>query len=54
MGWLIPLGVAALLAILPLGISVKYDVDGPLVRVMLGPARITVFPLPKKEKKEKK
>ncbi len=54
MGWLIPLGAAALLAILPLGISVKYDVDGPLVRVMLGPARITVFPLPKKEKKEKK
>ena len=54
MGWWITLAILVLLAILPLGVSVKYDSDGPLVRVILGPVRFTVFPLPKKEKKEKK
>ena len=54
MGWWITLGILVLLALLPLGVSVKYDSEGPLVRVILGPARVTVFPLPKKEKKEKK
>lgn len=54
MGWLITLGVVTLLAVLPLGVSVRYNADGPLVRVILGPVRFTVFPLPKKEKKEKK
>ena len=54
MGWIITLGVVALLAVLPLGVSIKYDSDGPLVKVILGPVKFTVFPLPKKEKKEKK
>lgn len=54
MGWLITLGVVVLLAVLPLGVSVKYNSEGPLVRVIAGPVRFTVFPLPKKEKKEKK
>ena len=54
MGWWITLAILVLLAILPLGVSVKYDSEGPLVRVILGPVRFTVFPLPKKEKKEKK
>lgn len=54
MGWLITLGILALLAVLPLGVSVKYDADGPLVRLILGPVRLTVFPAGKKEKKEKK
>lgn len=54
MGWLIAAGVVFFLAVLPLGVSVKYNADGPLVRVILGPIKITVFPLPKKEKKEKK
>ena len=53
MGWWITLAILVLLAILPLGVSVKYDSEGPLVRVILGPVRFTVFPLPKKEKKEK-
>ena len=53
MGWLITLGVLFLLAILPLGVSVSYDSDGPLVRVIAGPVRLTVFPRPKKQKKEK-
>ena len=57
MGWLIALGILLLLGILPLGASVKYDADGPLVKVIAGPIRITVFPRdakPKKEKKSKK
>ena len=54
MGWLITLGILVLLAILPLGVSVNYDSDGPLVKIIAGPLRIKVFPLPKKQKKEKK
>ena len=53
MGWLITLGILILLAILPLGVSVKYDSEGPLVKVIAGPVRITVYPRPKKQKKEK-
>jgi len=54
MGWLIAFGILFLLAILPLGVSVRYDEDGPLVKVIAGPVKITVFPRPKKDKKEKK
>ena len=54
MGWLIALGILLLLGILPLGASVKYDADGPLVKVIAGPIRITVVPRAKKPKKEKK
>ena len=54
MGWLITLGILVLLGILPLGASVKYDADGPLVKVIAGPIRITVYPRDKKPKKEKK
>ena len=54
MGWLIALGIVVLLAILPLGASVKYDADGPLVKLIAGPVKITLFPRPKKPKKEKK
>lgn len=54
MGWWIALAVIFLLAILPLGASVKYDESGPLVRLIAGPARITLFPTKKKEKKVKK
>ena len=54
MGWIITLGILVLLAILPLGASVKYDADGPLVRLIAGPVKITLFPRPKKPEKEKK
>ncbi len=54
MGWWITLGILVLLAILPLGVSVKYDSTGPLVRVIAGPIRFTVYPGQKKEKKDKK
>jgi len=53
-GWLIALGILILLAILPLGVSVIYNEDGPLVRVIAGFIRLKVFPLKKKEKKPKK
>ena len=53
-GWLIALGILILLAILPLGVSALYNADGALVRVIVGPVRLTVFPLKKKDKKEKK
>ena len=54
MGWLIAFIILFLLAILPLGASVKYNAEGPLVRIIAGPVRLTVFPMKKKEKKEKK
>ena len=54
MGSWITLGILFLLAILPLGVRVIYDEDGPLVKVVLGPVKITVFPRPKKQKKPKK
>ncbi len=53
-GLLIALGILILLAILPLGVSAIYNEDGPLVRIIAGPIRLTVFPLKKKEKKPKK
>lgn len=54
MGWWITLGILILLAILPLGVSVKYNSEGPLVRLILGPIRLTLLPAKKKDKKEKK
>ena len=54
MGSWITLGILFLLAILPLGVRVIYDEDGPLVKVVLGPVKTTVFPRPKKQKKPKK
>ncbi len=53
MGWLIALAILLLPFLLPLGASVKYDSGGVLVRAIVGPVRLTVFPLKKKEKKEK-
>ena len=50
-GWLIALAVIAGLAMIPLGVSARYDEAGPLVRVIAGPVRLTVFPSRKKEKK---
>ena len=54
MGWLIALAVVTLLAVLPLGVSVKYDSGGLVLGVIAGPARITVIPAKKKPKKEDK
>lgn len=54
MGWLVTAGIIFLLAVLPLGVRIRYNSEGLLVKVIAGPVKITVFPLPKKEKKEKK
>jgi hypothetical protein len=56
MGWWITLGILFLLAILPLGVSIHYNADGPVVKIILGPIKLTVVPAkknPPKEKKEK-
>ena len=54
MGLWITLGILTVLAILPLGVRVHYDADGPLVKIVLGPLKLTVFPRPKKEPKATK
>jgi len=54
MGWLITFGILFLLAILPLGVSVRYDSDGPLIRIIAGLIRLQVFPAKKKTNKPKK
>ncbi len=54
MGWWIALAVLVLLAAMPLGVSVKYDEDGPLVKVIAGFIRLKVFPAKKKKKKPEK
>jgi len=48
-GWLIALAVIAGLAILPLGVSAKYEAGGPLVRLILGALRFTLYPAKKKD-----
>lgn len=53
MGWLIALGILVLIAIIPVGASIFYDEDGFRALVIAGPIRIPVFPVKKKEKKEK-
>lgn len=53
MGRLIRLGIVVLLAVLPLGVRIRYDCDGVAVKVLAGPVRILVFPRTKKEKKKK-
>ena len=44
MGWWIALGVIFLLGILPLGVSARYSGEGVLLRVVIGPVRLTLFP----------
>lgn len=63
-GWLIALGAVVLLAILPLGISLRYDAGGARARMIFGPVKIRLYPgkpkankrgkANKKEQKEKK
>ena len=53
MGWMITAGIVLLLAVLPLGVRIRYNSEGLLVKVIAGPVKITVFPLPPKKKKKK-
>lgn len=50
MGWLIALGVLTGLAILPLGVSMLYDQQGALVRLLIGPVRVKLYPRRNREK----
>lgn len=52
MGWLIALGVIFLIALIPLGVLIKYDSQGFLVRIVAGFLRFTVFPLKNKKKQK--
>ena len=54
MGWWIALAVLVLLAAMPLGVSVVYDADGPLIKVIAGFIRLKIFPAKKKKEKPKK
>lgn len=54
MGWWIALGILVLLAILPLGVHVSYDQDGPVIKIIAGPIRYTLIPKKKKKEKPKK
>ena len=52
MGWLIALGILILLGCLPLGVLVRYNQDGFVLKAVAGP--ITIPILPKEEKAKKK
>lgn len=53
MGWLVALAVLLLIGSIPLGVLVRYDAQGLLVRVIAGFLRFTVIPFPKRTKKKK-
>ena len=52
MGWLITLAVLILIGFIRVGVRARYDADGPLVRLILGPVRLTLVPGKKKPEKE--
>lgn len=54
MGWWIALAILVGLAILPLGVSVKYNAGGVWLAIVAGPFRMKLLPAKKKEKKPKK
>ena len=54
MGWLIALGVLVVLAILPLGATVRYNALGLVLKLIVGPFRIDILPAKKKKPKEDK
>lgn len=54
MGWLIALGVLVLVGFIRIGIQARYDADGPLIRLILGPVNLQLVPGKKKTGKEDK
>ena len=54
MGWLVTLGVLILIGFIRIGVLARYDSAGALVRLILGPVKLTLVPGKKKEKKPKK
>lgn len=54
MGWIITILILFLIAITPLGVKFRYNSEGVLLSVILGPFKIQVLPGKKKDKKPKK
>lgn len=54
MGWLITFGILFALAVLPLGVDVRYDSGGLRARIIFGFIKLTVFPIPSWMKRKKK
>ncbi len=54
MGWLIALGILVLLSVVPLGICVLYDSDGPVIKIIAGPLHLQIIPSKKKTDKDKR
>lgn len=57
MGWLVAIGSLLLLGALPLGVRVRYDGDGALVKLLAGPVRLMLYPknfAPQKKKTKEK
>lgn len=50
MGWLVALGILLLVLLMPVGIQAVYNRAGAMVRLLVGPVKITLFP--RKKKKE--
>ena len=53
MGWWIFFGILLALALIPLGIRVRYDSGGFVARVIVGPVRVTVFPMKKRRNRKR-
>ena len=53
MGWLIALGILVLLAILPLGATIRYDAEGLIVKVIVGLLHIPLQPKLERDKEPK-
>lgn len=54
MGWLIALAILILLAIIPLGVTARYNADGFILDLLIGPFRKGILPGKEKDSKEKK
>lgn len=54
MGIWIAAAIVLILAVLPLGVCIRYNNAGFLLKVIAGPLKITVFPRKRKQKKQKK
>lgn len=53
MGLLIPLLILILIACIPLGVHIQYDVNGFVVQITVSCFHYTIFPFPKRKKADK-
>ena len=54
MGWLIALAILVALGCLPLGVRGIYEAKGSQISLLIGPAKVLLYPGKKKEKKPEK